>query len=73
MLLRFAVRCIGTFCVYLLEIKIQITDIFDFYLLRQNQDLIIFSATQLNKLRMHICARTRAHIMIVHMHNCTWR
>ena len=40
MLLRFAVRCIRKFSVYLLEIKIQITDIFDFYLLRQNQDLM---------------------------------
>ena len=40
MLLRFAVRCIGKFSVYLLEIKIQITDIFDFYSLRQNQDLM---------------------------------
>ena len=40
MLLRFAVRCMGKFSVYLLEIKIQITDIFDFYLLRQNQDLM---------------------------------
>ena len=39
MLLRFVVRCIGKFSVYFLEIKIQITDIFDFYLLRQNQDL----------------------------------
>ena len=40
MLLWFAVRCIGKFSVYLLEIKIQITDILDFYLLRQNQDLM---------------------------------
>ena len=40
MLLRFEVRCMGKFSVYLLEIKIQITDIFDFYLLRLNQDLI---------------------------------
>ena len=62
----------------------QITDIFDFYLLRQNQDLmqnfelhfhnfalnlkfplVIFSATHLKNLRMHVCALTRAHIMIV--------
>ena len=40
MLLRFAVRCIGKFSVYLLEIQIKITDIFDFYLLRHNQDLM---------------------------------
>ena len=40
MLLKFAVRCIGKFSVYLLKIKIQITDIFDFYLSRQNQDLM---------------------------------
>ena len=40
MLSRFAVRCIGKFFVYLLEIKIQITDIFHFYVLRQNQDLM---------------------------------
>ena len=38
MLSRFAVRCIGKYSVYILEIKIQITDILDFYLLRQNQD-----------------------------------
>ena len=31
MLLRFAVRCIGKFSVYLLEIKIQITNIFTYY------------------------------------------
>ena len=40
MLLRFAVSCIGKFSVYLLKIKIQNTDIFDFYLSRQNQDLM---------------------------------
>ena len=40
MLLRFAVRCIGKFSVYLLEMKMQIADILDFYLLRQNQDLM---------------------------------
>ena len=40
MLLRFAVRCREKFSVYHLEIKIQITDIFDFYLLRQKQDLM---------------------------------
>ena len=41
MLLRFAVRYIGKFSVYLPEIKIQIADIFDFYLsLRLNQDLM---------------------------------
>ena len=33
--MRLAVRCIGKFSVYLLEIKIQITDIFDVYLLRK--------------------------------------
>ena len=33
LLLRFVVRCIEKFSVYLLEIKIQITDIFYFYLL----------------------------------------
>ena len=38
MLLRFAVRCIGKFSVYFLEIKIQITDIFEFYLFQKNQD-----------------------------------
>ena len=41
MLLRFEVRCIRKFSVYLLEIKIQFTDIFDFYLLRLNQDLML--------------------------------
>ena len=40
MLLRFTVHCIGKFSVYLIELKIQITDIFDFHLLRQNEDLI---------------------------------
>ena len=40
MLLRFADRCIGKFSVYFLEIKIRITDIFYFYLLRKNQDLM---------------------------------
>ena len=40
MLLRFAVPCIGEFSVYLLEIEIQITDIFDFYSLRLNKDLM---------------------------------
>ena len=39
-LLRFTVRYIEKCSVYLLEMKIQITDIFDFYLLGQNQDLI---------------------------------
>ena len=40
MLLRLAVRCKGKFSVYPREINIQITDIFDFYLLRRNQDLM---------------------------------
>ena len=73
MLLRFAIRCIGKFSVYLLKIKIQITDIFDFYLLPQNQDLLIFSVTHLKNLRMHVRALTRAHIMIVHMYSCMQR
>ena len=38
MLLRIALRWTRKFSVYLLEIKLQITAIFDFYLLRQNQD-----------------------------------
>ena len=40
MLSGFAVRCIGKFSVYFLEIKIQITDIFDFCLLRLNPELM---------------------------------
>ena len=40
MLLRFAVRHIGKFSVCLLKIELQITDIFYFYLLRQNQNLM---------------------------------
>ena len=40
MLLRFAVSFMGKFSVYLLEIKVQIKDIFDFYSLWQNQDLM---------------------------------
>ena len=40
MLLRFAVRSIRKFSVYILEIKIQSTYNFDFYLLRQNKDLM---------------------------------
>ena len=39
-LLKFEVRYIGNFSIYLLGAKIQITDILDFYLLRLNQDLM---------------------------------
>ena len=33
-------QCIGKFFVYIIEMKIHITDIFDFYLSWQNQDLM---------------------------------